>query len=64
MTYYPPEVFSINETRTQLNMAEYDRRKKLFDRKTRELFPNYDKLTLRGRYEASKKTEEVLGWRP
>lgn len=59
--YYPPEVFSINETRTRLNMAAYDRAQAQIDAQCSEINPRYTHL---GLIERAAIKDWVNGYRP
>lgn len=59
---YPKYVYSINETTTENNMREYDRKKEMFYAKCEELNPDYWKLNLRERMTIGERAEKELGF--
>lgn len=60
MSWYPPEVYNINEDVTRENMRIYDERQTLIIKKSLEIEPNYYKLTFRERRAVRKKAEELI----
>lgn len=61
--YYPKELFSINETLTMLNLAEYDRKRENWYKAAEELFPDYFKMGLRERLEKQEIINSYVGYR-
>ena len=44
--YYPPELFSINETRTRRNIAEYERKQERLEKAYLAVNPEFWRLNL------------------
>ena len=59
---YPKHLFSINETRTQENIREYERKRKYWYTVAETMFPDYWKKGLRERYSLRARINEAVGF--
>lgn len=60
--YYPKELFSINETQTQRNMAEYEQKQKKWYEAAEKLFPNYFRMNLKERIKIRQAINDYVGY--